>query len=304
MKTGDQKIIPHLWFNDKAEEAVEFYTSIFKNSGRGSISRYPDAGHEVHGRDPGSVMTVEFELEEFRMIALNGGPHFKLNPSISLFVLGDSGEEISRLWNFLIEGGEEMMPLDRYDWSPSYGWLKDKYGISWQLMLEEKSSTPERIIPCFFFTGKQHKKAEAAIRYYTTIFRNSEIDGILKYGQENSYATGGVMHAQFKLEGQTFMAMDSGVENDFPFNEALSLLILCHDQEEIDYYWKRLGAGGDARAQQCGWLKDKFGISWQVVPVGMDEYLKNPETAEKAFGALMSMKKIQIEKLQNAVEQL
>lgn len=302
MKPEDQKIIPYLWFDDNAGEAVAFYTSIFQKSKKGLVCRYPKAGQEVHQQEPGSVMTIELELEGVKIIALNGGPHFKLNPSISLFLLETDETELTRIWNALLEGGNVMMPLDTYDWSPKYGWLQDKYGVSWQLMLEEKTTTSEKIIPLIFFTGEQHGKAEAAIKHYTSIFKESKIEGILKYGDENPYAKGAVMHAQFKLENQPFMAMDSGVENNFPFSEAFSFLVVCKDQEEIDYYWDRLTTGGDIQAQQCGWLKDKFGISWQICPDGMESYFADPVKAEKAFEAMLSMKKLDVKVLEKAIQ--
>lgn len=304
MEKKEQKITPNLWFTGQAEEAVNFYTSVFENSEVHSSTRYTEAGREFHQREPGSVMTIEFELEGYKIVALNGGPHFKFNPSISLFVLCKTAEETERLWQKLSEGGQVMMPLDSYDWSPKYAWFQDRYGLSWQLMLEEEESSTQKIVPLFFFTGKSHGQAEEAIKHYTSIFRKSSIQGILHYGEENSYAKGSVMHAQFLLEDQTFMAMDSGTQNDFPFNEAVSFIITCQDQEEIDYYWEKLGAGGDPQAQQCGWLKDKFGISWQVVPGGMEKVLNNPDKqkAERGMQAVMGMKKFDLEALQEAVK--
>lgn len=304
MEKNEQKIRPNLWFDGQAEEAVNFYTSIFKNSEIHKGTRYTEAGKEFHQREPGSVMTIEFELEGHKMVALNGGPHFRFNPSVSLFVLCKSAEETEELWEKLSEGGKIMMPLDTYDWSTSYAWFQDRYGLSWQLMLEEEESTSQKIVPLIFFTGNSQGKAEEAINYYNSIFRNSHIQGILHYGEENSYAKGSIMHAQFQLEGQTFMAMDSGMPNDYPFNEAVSFIITCKDQEEIDYYWNKLGAGGDPNAQQCGWLKDKFGISWQVVPEGMEELLNNTnrDKAERGMQAVMGMKKFDLQVLQEAIK--
>lgn len=117
----------------------------------------------------------------------------------------------------------------------------------------------------------------------------------------NEYALGSVKFAQFELEGETFMAMDSGMENDFPFNEAISFIVNCKDQKEIDRYWEKLTAGGDAQAQQCGWLKDKFGISWQVVPEEIGKIMNNPdkEKTNRAIEALLKMKKIDLEILKN-----
>jgi predicted 3-demethylubiquinone-9 3-methyltransferase (glyoxalase superfamily) len=119
-----QKINPFLWFDDKAEEAVKFYTSVFKNSKIGSVTRYGDAGAEVSRRPKGTVMTVTFELEGEEFIALNGGPHFTFSPAISFVVNCETQEEVDNLWEKLSEGGEKEQ----------CGWLKDKYGLSWQIV--------------------------------------------------------------------------------------------------------------------------------------------------------------------------
>ena len=302
MKDIKQKIVPNLWFDKEAEEAVKFYTSLFKNSKINSRTRYPEAGQETHQKQAGSIMTIDFELEGYQLLALNGGPHFKFNPSVSLFVMCRDEAEINSLWNQLIEGGNVMLPLQAYEWSAAYGWLQDRYGLSWQLMIDDSEYKPEqRICPLLFFTGASHRKAEQAMNFYTSIFEDSKVEGIQKYVEEdeNKYALGGVKHAQFQLQGETFMVMDSGMENDFPFNEAISFIVLCKDQQEIDKYWEQLTEGGDPQAQQCGWLKDKFGISWQVSPVGMEKLLNDPdkEKANRAMEAMLKMKKINIEQL-------
>ncbi|MDT0677275.1 VOC family protein [Autumnicola musiva] len=301
---NDQKIVPNLWFDGKAKEAVEFYISVFENSKINTTTRYLEAGQEFHQQEPGSVMTMDFTVEGFRMVALNGGPYFQLNPSISFFVFCKSENEAENLWHKLIAGGKELMPLESYDWSPKYGWLEDEFGVNWQLMLDSEYTGKQKIVPSLFFTGSSRGKAEEAVNYYTSVFKNTSVEGILKYGSENSYAEGTVMHSQFQLENQVFMAMDSGVENDFPFNEAISLVVNCKDQEEIDYYWNKLTEGGDPAAQQCGWLKDKFGISWQIVPEGMEELLNNPdkEKANRGMAAVFQMKKFDLAMLKKAID--
>lgn len=307
MKSIKQKIVPNLWFDTEAEEAVKFYTSIFKNSRINTITRYPEVGQEIHKKEAGSIMTIDFELEGYQLLALNGGPHFKFNPSISLFVTCRDEAEINGLWKNLFEGGEALLPLDSYDWSSRYGWLQDRYGLHWQLMINDNSEDPaQNICPLLFFTGDSHGEAGLAIKFYTSVFENSKINGILKYEKEdnNDYALGAVKHAQFQLRGETFMAMDSGMENDFPFNEAISFIVQCKDQQEIDKYWEQLTEGGDSQAQQCGWLKDKFGISWQIVPVGMGKLLNNPdkETANHAMEAMLKMQKIDLQALKNPAQ--
>lgn len=304
MKNRNQKIVPNLWFDNNAEEAVKFYTSLFPGSGVNSETRYPEAGQEVHGQQPGSVMIMDFHLFGYKLTALNGGADFKFNPSISLFVLSQSEKEIGELWEELQVGGKVLMPLDSYEWSEKYAWVEDRFGLNWQLMLEPESTTSQKIVPMLFFTGQKHGKAEEAIKFYTSVFENSKIERILKYGEtdRNEYALGSVKFAQFELEDETFMAMDSGMENDFPFNEAVSFIVNCKDQNEIDRFWEKLSAGGGAQAQQCGWLKDKFGVSWQVVPEEIGKIMNNPdkEKTNRAMEALLRMKKIDLEILKNA----
>lgn len=303
MATKYQKIIPNLWFDREAEEAADFYTGLFSNSNTERIFRYGKEGQEIHGNESGAVMNVEFSLAGVQFLALNGGPLFKFNPSVSLFVICETEEEIKLLWDKLLIGGEIMMPLDKYDWSESYGWLKDKFGLSWQLMLGELKDVGQKITPLLFFTGNQRGKAGDAIQYYTEVFQSSEIDGILKYEKENAFAEGTVKHAQFSLENLKFMAMDSAIENDFPFNESISFIIDCKDQDEIDYYWTHLSRGGDPDAQQCGWLKDKFGVSWQIVPIEiLTKMLADPdmEKTERVTKAFLQMKKFELDKLHSA----
>lgn len=307
MKNIKQKIVPNLWFDTEAEEAVKFYTSIFGNSKINSVTRYPGVGQEIHQKEEGTVMTIDFELEGYQLLALNGGPHFQFNPSISLFVICKDEDEINRLWKRLFEGGKTLLALDSYEWSPRYGWLQDRYGLSWQLMIEDSGYKPtQRICPLLFFTGSSHGKAEQAITFYTSVFEDSQVEGIQKYEKEdqNEYALGAVKHAQFQLFGETFMVMDSGMENDFPFNEAISFIVQCEDQQEIDKYWEQLTEGGDPQAQQCGWLKDKFGISWQIVPVEIGALMSDPdkEKANRTMEAMLKMKKIDLEELKNPVQ--
>lgn len=161
MITKYQKIIPNLWFDGVAEEAVNFYTGLFPNSKTGNIYRFGKEGHEIHGNPEGSVMNVEFSLADLHFLALNGGPLFKFNPSISFFVICETEEEMRNLWEQLVDGGEIMMPLDNYEWSDSYGWLNDRFGLSWQLMLGEVKEVGQKITPLLFFTGDLRGKAEA-----------------------------------------------------------------------------------------------------------------------------------------------
>ena len=160
----------------------------------------------------------------------------------------------------------------------------------------------QRIRPCLWFDTQ----AEDAARYYTGIFKNSSIGKISHYGkagyEQHHKPAGSVMTVEFTLDGQPFTALNGGP--DFKFNEAVSLQIYCETQSEIDYYWSKLTPGGDPSAQVCGWLKDKFGLSWQVVPAMINELLldEKSDKSQRAFAAMMNMKKIDIAALQRAYE--
>lgn len=300
MDTNKQKIIPYLWFDNQAQEAVDLYTSVFENSRIGNVVDYTEVGQEQHGQEPGSAMTIEFEILGFKMVALNGGPHFQFNPSISFFVICKNVEEIKAYWKHFSKGATILMALETYDWSESYGWLQDKFGVSWHFMLEEPAVTTDPVHPLLLFTAQRHGQSEEAMKFYTSVFGNAEIEGILYYGGEDSYTKGKVQHAQFLLEGQGFMTMDSGEAYDYTFNESISFLINCENQQEIDYYWEKLTAKGEEHP--CGWLKDQFGVSWQVTPRNLGELLGDGSSPEsrKAIEALFSMRKIEIQKLQKA----
>ena len=306
-----QKITPFLWFDNQAEEAAKLYTSLFKNGRIGKITRYGKEGYEIHGREAGSVMTVEFELAGYKLAGLNGGPHFKFTPAISFFVVCETEAEVDALWQKLSQGGMTLMELQKYDWSEKYGWLLDKYGLSWQVSLGRKEDVGQTITPLLMFVGKQHGRAEEALRFYTSVFKNSDVTGILRHGAGETDPEGTarreladtVKHAQFRLNGETFMVMDSGLEHSFTFTEALSFVVNCETQEEVDYFWEKLSEGGEK--SRCGWLKDKFGVSWQVVPTILEELASDPDPAksDRVMKAILQMDKLDIAGLKRAHEQ-
>lgn len=300
-----QKISPNLWFDTQAEDAATFYTSVFSNSKIGEITHYTKAGFEVHGQPAGKVMTVEFEVEGFKFVGLNGGPIFKINPSISFLVACSSKEEVDKLWGALRDGGSPLMDLAEYPFSPWYGWLNDKFSVSWQIMHMGDRQVKQKVTPTLMFVGDVCGRTEEAINYYTSIFHNANVDHIMRYNAgEEPDKEGTVRHAGFMLEGEQFAAMDSAHNHKFAFNEAVSLIVNCETQEEIDYYWEKLSEGGDESAQVCGWLKDKFGVSWQIVPSKMGQYLNDPDKAkvERFTNAFLKMKKFDISELEKAFE--
>ncbi len=292
-----QKITPFLWFDDQAEEAVNFYTSIFKNSKIGSIARYDEAGAKVSGRPKGTVMTVAFQIEGQEFTALNGGPIFQFSPAISFFVYCKTEKEINDLFAKLSAGGQVRMALDKYSFSERYAFVSDKFGVSWQLML---SPAQPHITPCLLFVGKDLGKAEAAVRFYTTVFKHASISHMSHYEKGEPGQAGTVKHSSFLLEGQEFIAMDGTGPHKFTFNESISFVVNCETQGEVDYYWEKLSEGG--KEVQCGWLKDKYGVSWQVVPTILARLIqdKDPEKSKSVMKAMLQMIKIDIKLLKQA----
>jgi len=285
----DEKILPFLWFNGNAEDAMNFYVSVFKNSRPLNITRYGEFGPG----EKGSVMTAIFKLEGETFYALNAVPGYTFTPSNSFYVCCRTLPEIKKLWDKLSEGGLVMMELDKYPFSERYGWIQDKFGVSWQLILANET---HKITPFLTFSGKYQGMAEEAINFYINLFKNSAIKSIMRYNEEDVGQTG-------KLNGQKFMAMDSAIEMQFTFSPAISYFVYCKTQREIDNYWEKLSDGGET--MQCGWLKDKFGVTWQIVPTILTELMNDPdpEKAGRVTNAMMQMVKLDIKGLKQAYNQ-
>jgi predicted 3-demethylubiquinone-9 3-methyltransferase (glyoxalase superfamily) len=296
-----QKIVPHLWFDKEAKEAATFYCSIFPDSNIVSSSVIRDT-------PSGDCDFVTFNLSGHDFMALSAGPYFQINQSISFMVNfdpskdGQAKEHLETLWANLAEGGTVMMPLQEYPFSESYGWVKDRYGVGWQLMLTDPTGEPRPfIIPSLMFSGANVNKAEEAMQFYLSVFKNTAPGTLARYSEDTGPAKkGSLMFADCTLEGQWFALMDAGVEQPFTFNEAISLLINCDTQEEIDYYWEKLSAVPEA--EQCGWLKDTYGVSWQVSPTAMSEMTTKgtPEQVARVTQAFLKMKKFDIAQLEAA----
>src|SRR5262249_12835079 len=171
---------------------------------------------------------------------------------------------------------------DKYPFSECYGWVQDKYGLSWQLILTNPEGEQRpTIIPSLLFAGDVCGKAEEASAYYLSTFKHCKRGTLVRYGAGQApEKERAVMFTDFMLDGQWFAAMDSARELKFKFNEAISLMVNCDTQEEIDYYWEKLSAVPEA--EQCGWLKDKFGLSWQIVPTELDEMMRKGTPGQNA----------------------
>lgn len=298
-----QKIVPHLWFDKEAKDAANFYASVFPNSSITNITT-------LHNTPSGDCDVVSFTVLGQPFMAISAGPLFNFNPSISFLVNFDPSQDadaktrLDEVWSKLTDGGKVLMPLDKYPFSERYGWVEDKYGLSWQLILTNPEGEPRPpIIPYFLFVGDVYGKAEEASVFYLSVFNDAKRGAIVRYpaGMEPD-KEGAVMFTDFRLEGQWFAAMDSAHLHDFAFNEAVSLMVYCNDQKEIDYYWEKLSAV--PQAEQCVWLKDKYGLSWQIVPTVMDKMMQDQDSERSArvTRAFLKMKKFDLAELQRAYD--
>jgi predicted 3-demethylubiquinone-9 3-methyltransferase (glyoxalase superfamily) len=293
-------IIPCLWLDAQAEQAADFYTKLFTGGRIVALSHYPESADNPPGKPRGSVLTVEFELAGQRFTALNGGPLFTINPSISFFVHVESAEQADRMFAALAEGGSVLMALGEYPWSKRYGWVRDRFGVSWQVMAGRPEQGGAMIVPCLMFTGAQHGKAEQAMHSYARIF-DGRIEQVERYAASEG-PVGTIKHGRFVLAGQPMVAMDSHIEHGFGFDEGLSLQVMCKDQHELDRFWSALSEGGEQGP--CGWLKDRYGLSWQVVPQQNASWMASHDTKarDRAFAAVMQMKKLDIAAIEAAFE--
>lgn len=298
-----QKITSHLWFDKEAEEAAEFYLSVFSGSKITNTATIRDT-------PSGDCDIVSFTLLGQSFMAISAGPLFKFNPSVSFIVnfdpsrKNDASKKIDDVWNKLAEGGKVLMPIQEYPFSKRYGWIQDKYGLSWQLILTNPAGEERpKIIPSLLFVGDKCGKAEKAANFYTSVFKDSKKGALMRYpAGSDPDKEGTVMFTDFKLLDTWFAAMDSARGHKFAFNEAISFIVHCDTQQEIDYYWAKLSA--DPNAEQCGWLKDKYGLSWQIVPTVMDEIFKDKDKKKltRVVQAFLKMKKFDIAKVRAAYE--
>ena len=289
-------ITPHLWFDKEAREAAEFYTSLLPDSQVTHITT-------LHDTPSGDCDIVSFVLANQPFMAISAGPFFKFNPSVSFHINLHTKEEVDAIWAKLSAGGKVLMPLDAYPFSERFGWIEDKYGLSWQVIYTGPNQIQQTITPALMFVGAVCGKTEEAINFYTSIFHNSQTFILQRRGKgQEPDKEGTVQYAAFALEGTEFSAMDSARQHNFAFNEAISFLIPCETQAEIDYYWEKLSA--DPAAEQCGWLKDKFGLSWQVWPTLIGNMMQNGtrEQIDRLTQAFLPMKKFDIATLQKAYE--
>ena len=297
-----RKITPHLWFDKEAREAAEWYITLFPGSKITIVTKLNDT-------PSGDSDLVSFELAGQPFLAISAGPLFKFNPSVSFHIKCSTTQEVDAIWERLSPGGRILMPLDTYPFSERYGWLEDKYGVSWQVIHAGGAPVIQKFTPVLMFVGNVCGKAEEAINFYSAVFKNAPngaaedttVEVLARYRKgEEPDKEGTVRYAHFSLGGQEFGAMDSAREHKFAFNEAISFLVPCDTQQEIDYFWGKLSV--DPKAEQCGWLKDKYGLSWQITAAIMQELLGSGDRAriERVTKAFLKMKKVDIAEIKRA----
>lgn len=297
-----QRVVPNFWFDHQAEQAVDFYLSVFKDGKIHSTLHYPkteEEGLADFQKDfAGKVLTIDFEISGYNFTAINADTTFKPTPSISFFYTCDTKGEMDELWKKLSNGGKPLIELKSYPFSEYYAWVQDKFGYTWQLILNKPQGDKRpKIMPSLMFTNDNIGKAEEAMKFYTSVFKNSEISHNLNLYPAGMKPdrTGMISFADFRLLGEWLAVMDHGIdEKGYTFTPAISLMVKCKDQGEIDYYWEKLSANPDF--EQCGWLEDKYGVSWQITPENIDELIRLPG----AYKRMMSMKKLDIAGLQEA----
>lgn len=301
--TDQAQIVPHLWYAHEAVEAAQFYAGVFPDS-------TVDYVGQLRNTPSGDCDVVSFRLGGQPFQAISAGPLFRFNPSISFIVNFDPSRDsraraqLDAAWAALSAGGQILMPLDAYPFSERYGWVQDRFGLSWQLILSDPAGEPRPfIVPALTFSGARCGQAEDAIAFWCTVFAGARMGRIVRYPAGMApNREGTVMFADFRLGDTWFAATDSALEHGFDFNEAVSFMVLCRDQAEIDRYWEALSAVPEAEA--CGWCKDRFGVSWQIVPAELEALLRSSDQArvDRVTQAFLPMKKLDLATLQAAVE--
>ena len=281
----DQRIIPAIWCDAADDEAARFYADVFRE---GSVVE----------QAPGLAATVS--IHGFRLSLINGGDQYAPNPSISCILNFDpllfGGEDQARAYlDELYErlsGGGVLMELGEYPFSARYTWVRDRFGMTWQLMLTDPAGEPRPfILPSFMFGGTNHANAEEATEAWIALFDDARRGALYRYEEGGPMEAGTVMFTDFTLRGTWMAAMDSGAFHDFTFTPGVSMIVSCRDQEEIDRYWTGLSAVPEA--ERCGWCVDRWGVSWQVVPDNIAELMADAATREK----ILHMGKIDLTRL-------
>lgn len=289
-------IFPCFWFDNNAEEATDFYLGLFPGGELLDVQRkHPDVPGTL-----GAVLATHLRIADLELYTINGGTEFAPSPSLSLFVESSDLVRLDALWAALSDGGQVMMEYGDYPWAAKYGWLNDRYGVSWQLSAGEHEEVA--ITPALLFTGEQFGKLESAIHRWVSVFPNSDSGIVIKReGMGDPSLDGTVMFSRFTLGGQPVVAMEDNSDHRFGFTYGVSLVVQCDDQAETDRIWDALIADG-GEPSMCGWLLDPYGVPWQVWPDHLVDLFTSPDTdaVERATQAMYQMQKLDIATLRRA----
>ncbi len=294
------RIVPCIWLDDQAEAAASFYVAAFGEGRVEAVAHFPRSGENPANKPPGSVLTVDFTVAGQRFTLLNGGPNSRPNPSVSFHVHLPDAASVDALYAALGAGGVDLMPLDAYPWSPRFVWLQDRFGVSWQLMARADATRPT-VVPALMFAGLHHGRAREAIAAYAAALPGSRVLHVEDFGEGEGGEVGTVKQAVLELLGQPVVAMDGGAGHAFGFDEGVSLQVTCADQAEVDRVATALAADGGEEGP-CGWVRDRFGLWWQVVPEAVAGWMASDDEAarDRVFHALVPMRRLDVAALERA----
>ncbi|WDT93027.1 VOC family protein [Thermoleophilum album] len=338
--TRTPTITPCLWLSERAGDVATRYAALFSdpatspvdgpatssahsaaqsgdaNGGDTSIRYVTPIPATPAGSSGGEVAALRLAGQPVLVMSTNNGPPATANPSISFFVrfdpalVADASERLGRLWRELANGGKVLMELGEYAYSPLYGWVEDRHGVSWQLFTPPPDAEPRPTVMVSLLFTDMDGTAASASAFYRAVFPGSQeaftarLADVMPEARDGTLTEHGsgerVMYSDFRLGETWFVAMDGGSEHGFAFNEAISLMVECDTQDEIDHYWGALSAVPEAEI--CGWCRDRFGVTWQVAPSLMHDVLAEGDPARvlRHVEALQKMKKIELAGLAGA----
>ena len=290
-------LTPNIWFAGDAEDGAALYARALPATRITRTDRYPTEGL-LPFQEPlaGKVLTIQLDGPGCDLVLINAGPEFRPTPASSFtvtFGAADDTDAVAALdaaATALADGGRVLMPLQRYPFSDRYTWVEDRYGVSWQLTVAFPDAPAEpSIVPTLLFGGPAQDRAAEAIAEWTGLIPGSEVVRTVPYDEATGpAAAGAVMFAEIRLADQRVYVMDAGSAQDTTFTPAVSYQLACPDQAEIDRVWAVLSTVPEA--EQCGWLADRYGMSWQIVPANLGELMTRPN----AYEHMMEMKKLVI----------
>ena len=286
-------LMPAFWCNGTLAEQTRAYAGLFPGA---LIDGRPAA---VWG--PGAMAAL-LTLDGCDVQLIDGGPMYAPTPALSLFVQRQTEAGVRALWDGLADGGTVLMPLDAWPWARLFGWVQDRWGVTWPVNLGPLHEVGRAITPYLTFTGPAAGKARAALDLYARALPGLTVDGIHDHDGSGPDPAGTVMHAQIRLRGGTMMLSDSAHPHAWGFTPGTSLSVLCDTQDQVDRLWDLLSSEGGQPAR-CGWLTDPFGVSWQIVPRLLHDTMLTGTADQKArlVAAFLPMGKLDIATLAAAI---